>query len=236
MGNDQIIIYALLGGVIPALLWLAFWLREDVRRPEPKGRLAETFLLGMLAVLIVLPLQKWVAAHFPGLGFVPFFLWALIEEFFKFGAAYIGALRSRDDDEPLDPLIYMITAALGFAALENALFIWNPLLNTQVSIALSTGGLRFLGASLLHVVSSGAIGLALALSFYKSRSKKFGYWFIGLAIAIAIHTAFNLFIVNEQTSGGSLKTFSVVWVGIAILLVFFEKIKTIAPPRKRDII
>ena len=94
MSTYQTIIYALLGGVVPAIVWLTFWLREDSKRPEPKGRLLETFLAGMLAVIIVLPIQKVVASSFPGLGFVPFLLWATTEEILKFFAAYLTALRT----------------------------------------------------------------------------------------------------------------------------------------------
>lgn len=235
MNNSHTIIYALVGGIVPALLWLFFWLHEDSKRPEPKGRLAETFLIGMLAVLLVLPLQKLVARHFPGLGLTPFLLWALIEEVFKFGAAYFTALRTRDDDEPIDSLVYMITAALGFVALENALFIWNPLQSQDIAVALSTGGLRFIGASLLHIVASSTVGVALALAFYKSQRKKIAYGVIGIALATAIHTTFNLFIL-AQSGSDTLRTFAIVWLAVAMLLLFFEKVKAIARPRRGDII
>lgn len=223
------IIFALLGGILPALLWLFFWLREDSKRPEPKGRLAETFLFGMFAVLLVLPFQREVAKFYPELGFMSFLLWAILEEGFKFGAAYAAALRTKDDDEPVDVVIYMITAALGFVALENALFIWNPLLENNVTLALSTGGMRFLGASLLHVVASGAIGVVLAMAFYsKSRIKKLVYGMIGLFVSVAFHTAFNLFILNGNGIN-TMQTFLFVWVGAVILLFAFEQVKALRP-------
>jgi Predicted membrane protein len=228
MINAQNIFYAFLGGLLPAVIWLVFWLREDAKRPEPKGRIIETFLAGMVVVVLVLPFQRIVADNFPGYGFIPFFLWSSLEEIFKFLAAYIVALRSFDDDEPLDPLIYMITAALGFVALENALFILNPLLEQNVTVALLTGGTRFLGASLLHIIASGVVGVSLAFAFFKSRGSKILYGLFGVLIAIAIHTAFNLFVLNN--SGESLLgIFGFVWLGVALLLLFFEKIKTIAP-------
>lgn len=227
MSHSQIIIYSLVGGIIPALIWLFFWLREDAKRPEPKGRLAETFLLGMLAVILVLPLQKLVAMKFTDLDATAFSLWALIEEVFKFLAAYALALRSKDNDEPVDSIIYMLTAALGFVALENALFILNPLLQQDIGMAISTGGTRFLGASLLHVLSSGSVGVAMALAFYKSRAKQLLYLLVGIILAVVIHTSFNLFILNGDNLS-TLETFALVWVGIAILLGFFERVKAIA--------
>lgn len=226
MSQTETILYALLGGVLPALVWLTFWLREDAKRPEPKGRLAETFFFGMLSVVLVLPLQKLVALRFPELDVPAFTLWALIEEGFKFLAAF-WALRSIDNDEPIDSLVYMLTAALGFVALENALFILNPLLQQDVAVAISTGGTRFLGASLLHVLSSGAVGVAMAFAYYKSRIKKVSYWLLGLAMAVAIHASFNLYILNQDNLG-TLETFAMVWLGIAVLIAFFERVKTIA--------
>src|SRR3954469_15999840 len=88
------IIYALLGGILPALVWLFFWLREDRINPEPKLRILETFLAGMLAVLLVLPVQEWVNGILPGSGPIAFLLWAVLEETFKFAAAYFAALRT----------------------------------------------------------------------------------------------------------------------------------------------
>src|SRR3989338_8162046 len=165
--NFQTIFYAVLGGILPALLWLSFWLREDRKHPEPKGLIGKTFLFGMLAVIVVLPFQKGVDAVFPDLMLPAIFLWAVLEECFKFGAGYFGGIHSVEDNEPVDPMIYMITAALGFVALENTLFIIGPLLGDDILKGVITGNLRFIGASLLHVVSSGIIGFALSLSFYK---------------------------------------------------------------------
>src|SRR3989344_6860965 len=94
------IIYAFLGGVLPALVWLTFWLREDRKKPEPKNRLFFTFILGMLAVLFAVLFQKGVAMIIPGMGLLTIFLWALIEEFVKFIAGYFGGIHTADDNEP----------------------------------------------------------------------------------------------------------------------------------------
>lgn len=223
------IIYALLGGLLPALLWLSFWLSEDRKKPEPRRLILKTFFLGALAVILVLPFQKIAAQFFPIMGFSLFLIWAILEEVFKLVAAYFGGLKAREDDEPLDPLIYMITAALGFTALENALFVSTPFLSGDISTGLVTGGMRFIGASLLHTVSSAIIGLSLALTFYKRREKRRLALLFGILGATLIHAAFNLFLI----SFGSLSTFFTfggVWAAAAILLLAFEKVKTVRPP------
>lgn len=233
--NLQTILYALLGGVLPALVWLLFWLREDSKSPEPRNILVRTFLFGMLSVALVLPFQKGVELLIPELTLISLFLWAALEEVFKFGAGYFGGLHSVDDNEPLDPMIYMITASLGFVALENTLFIFGPLLGGDTSAGLVTGNMRFIGASLLHVVSSGIIGAALSLSFYQSRAKRILWGIIAIVIAIAFHTFFNFLIITHGNLGTT-TAFFLVWAVVVFLLLVFEKIKTIAPETNSGII
>lgn len=234
MTNLETIIYAFLGGLLPALVWLAFWLREDYKHPEPRGLILRTFLLGMGAVILVLPFQKAVDALFPGTVLVAILLWVILEEVFKFIAAYFGGLHNAEDNEPIDPIIYMITAALGFVALENTLFIFGPLIGEDITQSVITGNLRFIGASLLHVVSSGLIGAALAFSFYKPKRKRIILVTIALISAIAFHTVFNLAIIYGGNSGAML-AFGLVWVGAILLLLAFEIAKTIARDRKYKI-
>lgn len=227
MIDERLIFYALLGGILPALIWLAFWLREDYEHPEPRALLLRTFLFGMGAVILVLPLQKAVDIWFPGMAFVAIILWVVLEEVFKFGGAYVGGIKSVDDNEPVDPMIYMITAALGFAALENTIFILEPLIGKEIVNSVITGNLRFIGANLLHVVSSGIVGASLAFSFYKSRKKRIINVLLALLIAIGFHSGFNLAIIHWGNLG-TMFGFSLVWVGVIFLLLMFERVKAIA--------
>lgn len=226
MITPSIIFYALLGGLLPALLWLIFWLEEDKKHPEPRGLLLGTFILGMIATLGVLPLEKYALGFFPGLGVSTFVAWAVIEEGAKFLAA-AAALRSLQDNEPIDAIIYMIVAALGFVALENALFIANPLFEANVASSVLTGNLRFIGASLLHIISSATIGASLAFSFYKNKKVRLFAIAGGFVLAVFFHAAFNLLILHVD-SFGTFLTFATVWAGVALLFLIFEKVKTIA--------
>ena len=91
--------------------------------------------------------------------------WAAIEEIIKFSSVSIIALKSRFFDEPIDAMIYLITAALGFAAMENSFFLITPLLAGEGLQVFLLGNMRFIGASVLHVVASSAVGIAIGLSF-----------------------------------------------------------------------
>ena len=222
------IIYAALAGIVPALIWLAFWLREDRKNPEPKGLEMRTFLFGMLAVLLVIPLQKGAATFIPSVLWIQIVIWALLEEGVKFGAAYFGGMHTLADNEPMDPLIYMITAALGFVALENTLFILGPILGQDILGGIVTSNMRFIGASLLHVVSSGIVGAFISLSFYKTRRTKYKRTYQGLILAIIFHSAFNLLILSGGGMGLNI-AFVCVWIGVIALLWLCERIKGVKP-------
>ncbi len=224
--NPGIIAFALLGGIGPALLWLWFWLREDRVHPEPRKWLILTFLAGMGAVPLVFPFQDAMFELFSASLVALFLTWAALEEFFKLGAAYATGLSSRAMDEPLDMVIYLITAALGFSALENVLFLIDPLLNGTLIDSVITGNYRFIGASLLHVIASASIGVALAFGYFNTKLKKIALGLGGILISIALHTAFNLFIMRSAEEYVVI-AFVAVWTGIIVLLVLFERIKRI---------
>ena len=211
-------------GIIPALFWLWFWLKEDPHH-EPWRRLTICFLLGMSVVFITLPLQKMIQSFISNTSIL-FFIWASIEEILKFMAAWIGGIHSKSDDEPIDPLIYLITTALGFVSLENTLFLLDPLVSGHINEVFITGNMRFIGASLLHIASSASIGIFIAFSFYKPFKKRILYTIMGLILAIFLHTYFNLFIIH--LSGNNLFfVFASVWFCIILLMLIFEKIKHI---------
>jgi RsiW-degrading membrane proteinase PrsW (M82 family) len=61
--------FAVLGGVLPPLIWLWFWLKEDTRRPEPKALIGLAFLSGILAIAPVLfSKPKFIATSKTRLG------------------------------------------------------------------------------------------------------------------------------------------------------------------------
>ena len=219
---NPIILAAFLGGVIPALIWLFFWLLEDRCEPEPKRYIFLTFCAGMAIVYPVLFIERFAATLASGPQLL--FVWALIEECFKFSAAYIAALHWRVFDEPLDAVIYMVTAALGFAALENTLFLMNPLQDGDVLKTIVTGDLRFIGATLLHTLSSSTIGIALALSYYKPAAVRRMSALIGVILATLLHTFFNFFILQEG-GGATFWIFLTIWFGVIGILLFTERIK-----------
>jgi protease PrsW len=222
---------AFIGGVAPSLLWLAFWLFEDRADPEPKRYIFLTFVLGMIAVWPVYGIEKSAAlyvdpAFLAGAAASPALLlcWAFSEEIGKFIAGLLGGILWPVFDEPLDAVIYMVTAALGFAAMENTLFLTGSL---QLGLlhGVITGDLRFIGATLLHTLSSATIGIGLAYSYYKPVGTRRLFALLGVILATALHTLFNFFILG-QGGDATFGIFFCIWVGIIAILLATESIKT----------
>ncbi len=221
------IAYALLSGILPALLWLWFWLKEDNLHPEPRSILIGSFVAGMIVVIFAIFLEKFVADLVSN-ETTRYILWAGIEELVKFLAVGIIAFGTSNMDEPIDAMIYCITVALGFAAIENTLFILGQLNAGEITKGIITGNMRFIGATLVHVISSALIGLMIGISFYKDIYVKIISVIFGVILAIALHSAFNLSIINA-TGSNTLKIFGWVWCSVIILLIIFEEVKAIRP-------
>lgn len=227
MSVGTTLIYAAVAGITPSLIWLFFWLREDAEHSEPRSLLTLTFIGGMVAVIGAIVIEK-VLADFVGNTTVLYVLWASAEEILKFLAVLVIALGSDYYDEPIDAMIYCITVALGFAAIENMFFALEPLSSGYIAQSIINGNLRFIGATLVHTISSGIVGFALGWAFYRSKFSKFIAVSIGLIAAITIHTSFNIALVNAEI-GDTLKAFAWIWGAVVLLIVLFEEIKAVKP-------
>jgi RsiW-degrading membrane proteinase PrsW (M82 family) len=217
----QNIAFAFLGSILPALLWLFFWLKKDTH-PEPKKMIALSFIAGMLSVIVVIPIQLGYKGILGGATLVVF--WAGTEEVLKYLAAWFFGLRTKYLDEPIDALIYLITAALGFVAMENTLFLLDPLSKHDIIQTIITGNVRFFGTTLVHILASAIIGTAIAYSMRKPYFLKVVNIFLGLVLATALHSLFNLFIMDGSPVVIVL-IFIAIWIALFGLLYLFKKIK-----------
>ena len=218
-------------GFAPSLAWLVFYLKKDPH-PEPKYLISRTFLMGIVMAPIAVALQWWfrdaILYFAPGYevqSSIWFFLWAAsVEEIVKFLVVYLLVIRDPEFDEPTDAMIYMISAALGFAAIENILVLFQAIPN-GTSTTIQILFLRFFGATLLHAVASAMVGYFLALSwFYRHHS--FKLITLGLAIATIMHLVFNLILLGGDGKPGGFIFSTIFLLFIASLISFlFVKLK-----------
>ena len=208
--------------LVPGALWLMFYLEED-EHPEPAGLIFQTFLVGGLFAFVALAAELVTSPILSGIGIPTLSIFSIlifagIEEIVKFWAAWASIHKNPAFDEPVDAMIYMVVASLGFATVENLGAIHSGIFH--LNTAFETATLRFLGATLLHSLTSGLVGYYWAWSIREMNSKKF--IIKGLCIATALHAIFNLLILNY----GDI-IYSVIFVTIVGMFVLndFEKLK-----------
>ncbi|MFH1193252.1 MAG: PrsW family glutamic-type intramembrane protease [Candidatus Jorgensenbacteria bacterium] len=225
-------VFAVLVAFAPALVWLAFFLREDVH-PEPKKWLSIAFFAGALASVPVFFIQWGMQGAVGAVGGGALFLvlvFAFVEEIFKFLAAYLVVRKNPVFDEPIDAMIYLVVAALGFATVENV-FVMNGLASVRASFGdfiaagtpLYTLSLRLVGATLLHALSSALVGYYWARGLSARKASRF----IGLGIVAAtvVHAFFNYLVTMFQETNLIYPTLFLVVAGFFVL-ADFERVRT----------
>ncbi len=147
--------------LVPAVGWVWYFKRYDRLEPEPNRMLARTFAAGLLAVvpagLIEVPLMQAWGQGTNAVGQFVFLILGvgLVEESAKLMAVYFAAYRSPEFGGSLDGIIYMTTAAFGFAAAENFLYAY--------SFGWEIGPLRAIVTTIAHASFSGVVGFSLGL-------------------------------------------------------------------------
>ena len=157
-----------------------------------------------------------------------FLIISLSEEFFKYLVVRIKVMNSPNLDEPVDIMIYMVVAALGFAAIENILYLFVPVdqisFNQLIDRTMLISFIRFIGATFLHTLCSAVIGYALAISLCDQKNRFLEVIF-GVITAVALH---GLYDFSIMTLSGPIR-FIVPAIIIIVLafLVFtgFERLK-----------
>lgn len=122
--------------IIPVALIL-YYVNSKDKNKEPIKLLVELFLAGAFSCFLVICVSSFFAKYLPFMNidtssgdntFLDVFLYsfigvALIEELCKFLMTYLIGYRNREFEEIYDMVVYAIFVALGFACLENILYV-----------------------------------------------------------------------------------------------------------------
>lgn len=193
------LVLSLVFGLLPGFAWLIFYMSEDPH-PEPKRLIVLTFFAGIAFGFFTIVIEQGFNGALGNVGVTEFSILsllglALIEELMKFCAAYFAVGKSPLLNEPMEHMLYMIVAAMGFATLENIGAISNiPFPGAAIGMFFETSSLRFVGATLLHSLTSGIVGYHWALGIARKSVVK--NLCIGFALAAVLHGAFNYLIIN----------------------------------------
>lgn len=194
-----------LAAVLPALFVLWAFIRWDLF-PEPPGLIVATFCLGMasivpvmlagdfLVVEVALPVHAMLADDQALLRAAAdaFLLAAIPEELVKFAVLLLFCMRFSAFDEPMDGLVYGMTASLGFAALENVLYLARAG-EDWVDVAI----LRALLSVPSHGLDGAIMGFFAGLARFEPE-RQLRWWTLALVVPICLHGLYNtpLFLID----------------------------------------
>ena len=217
-----------------ALFWLKWFLKKDKYEKEPERLVFLAFFAGMLATIPCVLLESFFRLRDQDSTvllqnlFLSFLWVGIVEEFFKYLAVRLTVYRSKEFNEVMDGMVYMVSAALGFAATENVGYM--------LGFGYAVGFPRAILSYLAHISFSAILG------FYMGKSKIEGQknliW-AGFALAISLHWLYNSFLVagTAKSSGTFLLFGLTVWVfGLILTLILVKKAQAISPFRTAHIL
>lgn len=232
MNNYTILLTALL----PVIILVYYIYHKDKKSPEPTGQLVKAFLWGILSV----PLSLCISIPLGLIGVYPteatsilgsvsaaFFGTAIPKETAKFIMLWLLLRKNSYFDEKMDGIVYAVCVSLGFAALENIMYLF-----TNAEAYLSVGIARAIFAVPGHFCFGILMGYYYSLAKFYPKTPKKNKVLILIA-PILVHGLYDsiLFIINvTPTISGIL---------LIVFLVFCHKMwkygsKSIADHLCRD--
>jgi RsiW-degrading membrane proteinase PrsW (M82 family) len=207
----------------PSIAIICFIIAKDKYNKEPFMNLFLSFLLGILstipAIIIQLALKGRLENYFESSSVVyyAFFAFGAVgfsEEFSKFFMLRYYAYRQPAFDEPLDGIIYGVMVSMGFASIENIMYV--------MQYGYSTAIVRMFLSVPAHACFGVMMGYYVGLAkFDPSRSSSLMR--TGLLLAIFFHGSFDFFLfiqqnklVTQYVSAGMLSMVSIISLYIAI--------------------
>lgn len=189
-------------GLAPGLFWLWYFYSLDIYEPEPLSLVAKMFFVGMAAAIIAFVCENLVISLISGVLFTALVV-PIIEESAKFAMVIFFVYKDAEFDEPMDGIVYATATALGFATLENLLYILGM---QSLSSLFITGTVRAILSVPGHALFAVFWGYGLGIAKFRPHGKRGTVILAGLILATGVHGIFNYFL--EQS-----------YLGLALLLL-----------------
>ncbi|QNG61412.1 intramembrane metalloprotease PrsW [Bacillus sp. PAMC26568] len=179
-------------GIAPGLAILSYFYLKDQYDSEPFYMVFRSFVIGALLVFPIMFIQYVLEAE----GAVPsslvnaFLSSGLLEEFFKWFILFVTIYPHVHFDEHYDGIVYGVSLSLGFATLENILY-------------LLANGLDFaIGRALLPVSSHALFGVIMGYYLgkgkFSSPSDKKKWILFSLAIPVLLHGLYDYILISHE--------------------------------------
>lgn len=176
--NQDIILLAL--AVLPVVVLAFFVYRKDKFEKEPFRMLLKAFIFGCLSALPAIFLETFLTGVYTGLGgnYLPGFFSGLYngyivagcsEELCKLLLLTWAVWKSRDFNEYFDGIVYATFVSLGFAGLENIMYVFSQ---EGFSTALMTGSMRAILSVPGHFLFGVVMGYYFALAKFQPATRR----------------------------------------------------------------
>lgn len=172
--------------LLPPFLILIYFVKSD-KFPEPTKLIITTFLLGIVATIPASFLNGFMDEISESITF-KFAAAGFIEEPLKFLILYYYISKQSAFDEPMDGIVYGVTASLGFATYENIIYILNA--EEYGTSSLTLAAIRAFSAVPMHALAGMIMGIYFGLHFFKKKN----YLFLCLFVPISVHASYNYFV------------------------------------------
>ena len=178
----SIILLAL--SVLPVILLLIYIYRQDKYEKEPVGLLLLSFFIGMIAIPTDLILVSVVnGIHYSDSVFHAAFIEAgFCEELCKFAVLFLIIWWNKNFNEYMDGIVYAVFVGLGFACVENVLYVFQG--------GIGTGIIRGLLSVPGHFLFAIIMGYFLSLAKFDEK-KRASYLLASLFIPVLVHGLFD---------------------------------------------
>ena len=220
----------LLATILPSILIILFFVYSD-KFKEPTGEIIKVFIFGILItipayIFNTLLMDFWYNNTKASQGLISSFLTAApVEEGLKLTILYFFVYKMKDFNEPIDGIVYGVTASLGFATLENIYYVYLLADNFQTS-SMALAVVRSFSAVPAHAV----FGIFMGYFFMKySFIKKGENLFFAFMIPFVLHGCYNLFVASNFFVAMSLIVIS--WV---IALRIFSRLKKTQKRKRKE--
>ena len=192
-GGTEMNTIILILAILPVIVLSVYIYRKDKYEKEPFRMLLLAFFLGILAIPTDLVVVGVIDAVFGGstIFYQAFFEAGIPEELCKWAFFMLVIWRNKNFNEFFDGIVYAVFISLGFACIENIMYVFN----TEDFIeAFHTGVLRALLSVPGHFLFAVIMGYFLGMAKFKpeSRSK---YLMLSLLCPILAHGLFDYLIM-----------------------------------------
>ena len=204
-------------GIAPAFALLSFFYLKD-RYSEPISLIFRAFILGSLLVLPIMFIQYVLSGEVMNPFIESFFIIALIEEFFKWFVFLYIIYNHTEFDAHYDGIVYAVAISLGFATVENVLY-------------LLVNGIQYAFSRAIFPVSSHALfGVIMGYHFGKAKMHKIHrnyHILFALVLPVLLHGIYNYIIITIKTD----------WISALIpfmIILWYIGLRRVRTVKKRE--